>query len=69
MDGRKQWSYKGYALYRYTIDRQPGDVYGSPVPEVFLNTGFEAIPDVASALAADLRTDNQLVLIWSHMYP
>ena len=27
-DGRKQWSYKGYALYTYAGDHGPGDHYG-----------------------------------------
>ena len=27
-DGTKQWAYKGFALYSYTGDQQPGDMKG-----------------------------------------
>src|SRR5687768_10193780 len=47
-DGRKQWSYKGYALYRYAGDTKPGDVKGTMVHDIFPNRALESKLDAAS---------------------
>ena len=32
-DGSKQWAYKGYALYTYSGDKEPGDIEGNGMGE------------------------------------
>lgn len=68
-DGKKQWSYKGYALYRYAGEREPGAVEGDTVREIITNNTLDPAPNAAVALASEIKTFNQVILIWSHMYP
>jgi hypothetical protein len=68
-DGKRQWSYKGYALYRYTGDKKPGDVNGTHIFDVVFNADLKANPDAAEKVASGLRTAGQIALMWSHVYP
>ena len=68
-DGSKQWSYKGYALYRYAGDKKPGDVKGGDSFDIFTNNGLQQVSDTLSEVASEVKTSNQTGLYWSHMYP
>jgi predicted lipoprotein with Yx(FWY)xxD motif len=34
-DGTKQWAYKGKPVYRFILDRQPGDINGEGIGSVW----------------------------------
>jgi predicted lipoprotein with Yx(FWY)xxD motif len=40
-DGRKQWAYKGYALYMNTDDQRPGDITGNDIYDYAIGEGHE----------------------------
>ncbi len=68
-DGRKQWAYKGYALYSNANDKKPGNTIGSLTFELFLNNGIQVASSEAEELANLVQSDNQTGLLWVHMYP
>jgi len=68
-DGSKQWSYKGYALYRYAGDKKPGDVKGWDSFDIFTNNHLQKVSNTTAEVAIQARTGNQTGLYWSHMYP
>lgn len=67
--GKKQWSYKGYALYRYAGDRQPGDFLGVEIYDLVVNQDLDPTPDAVTEVAKELRSPHQIALYWSHVYP
>jgi len=70
-DGSRQWTYKGYALYRFAGDTKPGDVNGLEHYDIFTNVSMQKPTNGASAVAAamQMRSINQTSLFWSDMYP
>ena len=69
-DGSRQWSYKGYALYRFAGDKKPGDINGIEHYDIFTNNDVKPVAnDGASEVAAQMQSGNQTSLYWSHMYP
>ncbi len=69
-DGSPQWSYKGYALYRFAGDKKPGDVNGIEHYDIFTNNSVKPVAsDGASEIATQLKSGNQTSIYWSHMYP
>jgi predicted lipoprotein with Yx(FWY)xxD motif len=70
-DGKKQWSYKGYALYRYAGDKKPGEVNGVDIYDVMTNQHLATHPDALAAVASVLKSSvgGQVSLYWSDVYP
>jgi len=78
IDGKKQWSYKGYAMYTYKGDEQPGDVNGNPTVDIYDLASSKPGPYVdllkeGVALSANakarLSPNYTSALQWSATYP
>ncbi len=62
-DGSLQWVYKGYALYTYAGDKQPGDLTGNDKYDILISEDPQKAADFPSRFAAAGG------LVWIHADP
>ena len=62
-DGRKQWSYQGYALWTFEGDEKPGDMLGHDTYDIVVNHNPHEIVDIGTPMAGSVA------LWWSIAVP
>ena len=48
LDGKKQWAYQDYALWSFTGDEKPGDIYGNDEYEYFVSHDTTTVVDIGT---------------------
>ena len=47
-DGKKQWAYQDYAMWTFTGDEKPGDVYGNDEYEYYISHDAKSVVDIGT---------------------
>jgi predicted lipoprotein with Yx(FWY)xxD motif len=69
-DGTRQWAYKGFALYTYTEDTEPGDVTGQSIYDIIISDGLQNSPyEPLVAGLQDLIPNYATSIFWTYAAP
>lgn len=69
-DGTRQWAYKGFALYTYTEDSEPGDITGQDIYDIIISDGIQNSPyEPLIAGLQELIPNYATSIFWTYAAP
>ena len=69
-NGARQWAYKGFALYTYNEDTEPGDITGQDIYDIIISDGLQNSPyEPLVAGLQELIPNYATSIFWTYAAP